>query len=86
MTRAATLDAGDRCLTRFIKGGGSYLSSGDRRCTFGLGDTATAGRLTVAWPWGKEEHWDGLAVDRYWIVTAGEPTAREVPRTARVAD
>ena len=32
------LEAGGRTLTRFAKGGGSYLSSGDRRLVFGLGD------------------------------------------------
>lgn len=67
----AALEAGGRTLTRFVKGGGSYLSSGDRRLVFGLGDAGTVGRLTVTWPWGGEDHWDGLAVDRYWELTAG---------------
>src|SRR5439155_12152740 len=31
------LEGGGRRLTRFVKGGGSYLSSGDRRILFGLG-------------------------------------------------
>jgi hypothetical protein len=71
-----TLEVGGRLLTRFIKGGGSYLSSSDRRCVFGLGDSDRIGRLTVSWPWGKEQqHWDGLSVDRYWTVTAGEAEA-----------
>jgi hypothetical protein len=61
-----TLEVGDRRLTRFAQGGGSYLSSGDRRHVFGLGAADRVGRLTVYWPGGKEQHWDGLAVDRYW--------------------
>jgi hypothetical protein len=53
-------------LTRFTKGGGSYLSSGDRRILVGLGDAKQVGKVTVFWPWGGEQHWEGLAVDRYW--------------------
>jgi hypothetical protein len=30
------------------------------------------GRLTVLWPSGEEEHWDGLAVDRYWQLEEGK--------------
>ncbi len=67
-----TLEVGGRRLTRFAKGGGSYLSSGDRRHLFGLGKEEKVGRLTVAWPSGREQHWDGLAVDRYWRLAEGE--------------
>ena len=56
--------------TRFVKGGGSYASSGDRRLLFGLGQEAT-GRLTVTWPDGSEQKFDGLEVDRYYRVTQG---------------
>jgi hypothetical protein len=61
-----TLEVAGRVVTRFAKGGGSYLSSGDRRHLFGLGPANRVGRLTVVWPSGKEQHWDGLAVDQYW--------------------
>jgi hypothetical protein len=67
-----TLETGGRKLTRFAKNGGSYLSSGDRRLVFGLGANDKAGRLTVVWPWGQEEHWDRVAADRYWQIKAGE--------------
>ncbi len=60
------LEVGARKLTRFARGGGSYLSSGDRRHLFGLGTADRVGRLTVVWPSGEEQHWDGLAIDRYW--------------------
>jgi hypothetical protein len=66
-----TLEVGGRRLTRFAQGGGSYLSSSDRRHVFGLGAADRVGRLTVAWPGGMEEHWDGLAVDRYWRLVEG---------------
>jgi enediyne biosynthesis protein E4 len=56
--------------TRFAKGGGSYLSSGDRRFVFGLG-TAKPGRLTVTWPDGSEQRIDGLAEGRYHRIVQG---------------
>ena len=67
------LEVGGRKMTRFAKAGSSYLSSGDRRLLFGLGDKTSVGRLTIVWSWGQEDHWDGLALDRYWKVKPGEP-------------
>lgn len=61
-----TLEAGGRTQTRFAQGGGSYMSSSDRRIIFGLGQETRVGRLTIHWPGGKAQHWDDLAVDRYW--------------------
>jgi hypothetical protein len=63
-------------LVRVIKGGGSYLSSGDRRVLFGLGPHTKIDRLTVRWPSGKTQTWDGLAVDRYWKLMEGEEKAQ----------
>jgi hypothetical protein len=60
-----TLEVAGRKQTRFAKGGGSYASSSDRRLVFGLGEAEQVGRLTVVWPSGQEQHWDGLEVDRY---------------------
>jgi hypothetical protein len=73
------VEVGPRRLTRFAKGGGSYLSSGDRRILAGLGDAERVGRVTVSWPWGGEQHWDGLKGDRYWRLREGEPAASAVP-------
>jgi enediyne biosynthesis protein E4 len=67
--------------TRFAKGGGSYLSSGDRRYLFGLGTTPQAGRVTVAWSSGLTQHWDNLAADRYWRLVEGKQTAESVVRS-----
>ena len=66
-----TLEVAGRRLTRFAQGGGSYLSSSDRRIVFGLADAERVGRLTVTWPWGKEEHWDGLQIDQYHRLVEG---------------
>lgn len=60
------VEAGGRRLTRFAKGGGSYLSSGDRRILVGLGDATQVNRVTVYWPWGAMQQWENLEPDRYW--------------------
>ncbi len=77
-----TLDAGGRQLLRAVKGGGSYLSSGDRRLLVGLGADAKVGRLTVRWPSGKVQSWDNLPADRYWRLVEGQAEA-EVPAGRR---
>ncbi len=59
------LTVAGRTLTRFAKGGGSYLSSGDRRLVFGLGEATQTGPLTVTWPNGAKQVVEGLALDRY---------------------
>ena len=69
------LEAGGRKQTRFAKGGGSYASSGDRRLVFGLGEQAAPGRLTVTWPDGARQHFDGLAGDRYHRIVQGRDRA-----------
>jgi hypothetical protein len=68
-----------RRLTRFAKGGGSYLSSSDRRILFGLGQAEECRRLTVKWAWGKEEHWDNLEPNAYWELREGEAKPRRLP-------
>jgi hypothetical protein len=74
-----TLEVNDRLLTRFMTGGGSYLSSSDHRLLFGLGTADKVGPLTVTWPTGQFQSWDGLAIDRYWLITAGEKMPKELP-------
>jgi hypothetical protein len=77
------VDLGDRKLMRFAKGGGSYMSSNDRRHVFGLGKAERIQRLTVYWPpspdkpKGDQQHWDGAALrlDRYLRIIEGKNTA-----------
>jgi enediyne biosynthesis protein E4 len=73
-----TLKTGSGVLTRFAKSGGSYLSASDRRILFGLGTTAKAGRLTVRWAWGKEQHFDNLEPNAYWDLREGDEKAVRV--------
>ncbi len=66
--------------TRFAKGGGSYASSNDHRFLFGLG-TGIQGVLTVTWPGGSQQKFEGLAVDRYYRIVEGalEPQLENTP-------
>ncbi len=64
------LEIGQQKITRFLKDGGSYLSAGDRRMHFGLGE-ATQGRLTIHWPDGTQQQFDQLPVDRYHRIQQG---------------
>jgi hypothetical protein len=73
------LESGGRKQTRFAKGGGSYVSSGDRRHVFGLGEGATVDRLTVVWPDGTRKEWRGLTPDRYYRLTQGLEAAEPRP-------
>src|SRR5262249_342565 len=70
----ATLTAGDRRLTRFAKGGGSYARSGGRRLRFRLGK-GTPGRLPAKGPDGTEQRFADLKADRYYRITQGDPKA-----------
>lgn len=61
---------------RFVIGGGTYLSHGDRRLLFGLGDDVRArADVTVTWPDGSVDHWQGLAAGRYHRLERDERAA-----------
>jgi hypothetical protein len=78
-----TLEVDGRRLTRFAKGGCSYLSSSDRSHLFGLGDTKKTGKLTVVWPSKQIQSWNDLPIDRYWQLVEGEskPRAKRIGRS-----
>jgi hypothetical protein len=69
---------GGRKLTRFAKGGGSYLSAGDRRILVGLGSADKVLAVTVRWSWGESQTFPGkaLPVDRYWELHEGQDQPR----------
>jgi enediyne biosynthesis protein E4 len=71
--------AGGRTQTRFVAGGGSYLSAPDRRVLVGLGAAAKADRVTVTWPSGRVQEFRDLGGDAGWRLTEGrdrgEPAA-----------
>src|SRR5206468_91875 len=72
------LEGEGRRLTRFAKGGGSYLSAGDPRLLFGLGPAGQVGRVTVKWSWGESQSWEGLAPNQYWELHEGEAAPRRL--------
>jgi enediyne biosynthesis protein E4 len=63
--------------SRHAGGGGSFASSSDPRFVFGMGSAKRISKLTVRWLSGKEQSWDGLAIDRYWRLVEGEKDAQE---------
>lgn len=75
---AITLEVDGKTFTRFVKGGGSYLSSSDPRPLFGIKKSSKViGKLTVFWPTGepKQQQWEGLPLDRYHKLIQGEAKA-----------
>jgi len=68
-----------RRLTRFAKGGGSYLSAHDPRLLFGLGAEGKVKRITVKWSWGKTQSWENLEPGHYWELREGEAVAQRLP-------
>lgn len=66
------LEHDGRTQTHFAKGGGSYVSSSDRRHVFGLGKADKIDHLTVIWPNGERQQWKNLAIDRYHRLVQGK--------------
>ena len=54
-----------------ITGGGSYLSAGDPRAHFGLGEVARVEEIRIRWPSGKEEVLKDVPANRILQVTEG---------------
>jgi hypothetical protein len=60
------VQSGSRRLVRWIEGGGSYLSSHDKRLLFGLGGGAPSTvSAEILWPNGRSQDLSGLAINRY---------------------
>jgi hypothetical protein len=76
------VEVGSRRLTGFAKGGGSYMSSGDRRLLFGLGGAEKVGKVTVHWPSGepRRQTFSGLQVDHYWRLEQGKAAKLAIQR------
>jgi hypothetical protein len=54
-----------------VHSGGSYLSSGDQRLHFGLGQVKEIRELRITWPGGRSTLLRGIAVDQ--VLTIREP-------------
>ncbi|MDX2030600.1 MAG: CRTAC1 family protein [Blastocatellia bacterium] len=69
---------GQRTLWRQTPSGGSYLSAGDTRVSFGLGSSTSIESLAVRWPNGEEETWDSPGIDRQ--ITLRQYSGKRAPR------
>ncbi len=72
-----TLVCGNRRLVQTARRASSYLSSGDPRVHYGLGDTDRVDRIEVAWPDGTRESFPGTDVDRMVVLARG--SGRSLP-------
>jgi len=81
--------AGDLPQTDEVRSGGSYLSQGDLRLHFGLGDRRRADKVEISWPSGGAEVLTNLEADRFYCVKEGagvvpcadiRPTAARTPK------
>jgi hypothetical protein len=73
------IEAGGQTQTRWIVGGGSYLSASDRRLLVGLGAATRADRVTVRWPSGRAQTFGPLAADAGWLLREGDEKAAPRP-------
>ena len=71
---------GKRVLVDEVRSGSSYDSNSDMRVHFGLGTTTKIDSLTVRWPSGLTELWDGLAADSIHEVKEGSGKAVTVQK------
>jgi hypothetical protein len=69
------LEAGGQKQTRYIHGGGSYLSASERRLLFGLGKAERVDKITIRWPDGARQEIGPVAVDHWYRLAQGEKTA-----------
>ena len=56
---------------RWVRSGGSYLSSSDPRALFGLGNTSKVDRVEIRWPSGQVDVHRDVAINRYLRAVEG---------------
>lgn len=77
-------EAGGHRQVRELFPGDSFMSQAPAEVHFGLGNATSVNRLTVYWPCGTVQEFDGLAADHYVLLEEGNTTVRLVSReTAR---
>lgn len=77
------VEVGGQRLHRPVKAAGSYASTNDPRIVIGLGQAERIDKLTILWPSGLDQTFEGnvLAVDRYWLITEGSPEPKPLKRS-----
>jgi enediyne biosynthesis protein E4 len=72
------IEAGGKTQTRWITGGGSFLSASERRLLIGLESAQVVDRVRVTWPSGRKQIFENLPAERWWRLCEGEEKAAEV--------
>ena len=62
-------------LLRTVRAGNGYLTQSSRWIHFGLGDTSSFGRLSVRWPGGEIEFFEGAEIDARFQLIQGSGIA-----------
>jgi hypothetical protein len=70
-----TVEAAGKTQLREVRSGGSYLSQGDLRASFGLGDHAGPVDVEVRMPGGRRWRWRGLAGGRLHVLELADAAA-----------
>ncbi len=65
-----------------VRGGGSYLSSNDRRLHFGLGSERLMKRVRIFWPSGLKEELKDLPADAIYTLVEGQGIKDTIPLPA----
>jgi hypothetical protein len=65
--------------TRFVAGGGSYLSTSDYQILVGLGGADQANRVRITWPSGKVQEVEGLKSGASYRIETGKDPVRTGP-------
>ncbi|MFN7876907.1 MAG: CRTAC1 family protein [Pirellula sp.] len=63
-----TVETNGKTLSRFKKGGGSYMSTSQDEQSFGLGAVSTVTKLTVNWPSGKTTTLSDVKADQKLLI------------------
>jgi tetratricopeptide (TPR) repeat protein len=76
------IKTGNREITRWRLGGGSYLSAADPRIHIGTGAAVLVDKLEVTWPSGRVDTHSNLAADAFYRLREGdaEPVRLEIIR------
>jgi hypothetical protein len=72
------VQVGERTIVRHRKGGASLGSAHDPRLSIGLGNAESATRVTVFWPSGQVDRFDGLTADADWHIREGATKAERI--------
>ncbi len=62
-----------------VSSGEGFLSDGDKRLHFGLGQTATIDSVWIQWPDGRTQELNSLPIDRYLEIEEGDPRVHALP-------